>query len=295
MREWSGEDVFKALCIWTMVADIIALSVAVYTLNIVRKGPRFIKNGLLLIIASCLTDIVLELCIIFKENPSDVGQFFLYLVVGIGTFLDLWIYWSVSFMYWVTAQNMEEYFQVTQERANRISRQEYSGEASMEAKNARRNKIINWSYGAVLGLVILSWFIATIYENPNSGPNKFMRFLNQTTSSKIYVYFMIGILILRLIGAIFFAQALWKMYCSLNNIENLKDRVSGFTFIVHLCSMLFYIIGRLLDTFAFMKAAFTDEGYPVTFGSISDFIAEIAFLICYLAIIHICKKMFRSY
>lgn len=106
---------------------------------------------------------------------------------------------------------------------------------------------------------------------------------------------MIGILILRLIAVLFFAQALWKMYCSLNNIEKLKDRVSGFTFIVQLCSMLFYIIGRLLDTFAYMEAAFTDKGYPVMLGSIADLIAVVAFLICYLAIIHICKKMFQSY
>ena len=73
MYEWNNEDVFSALCILRMVSDIIALTVAIYTLNIVIKGPRFIKHGLLLVISSCLTDIVIELCIVFKENPSDVG------------------------------------------------------------------------------------------------------------------------------------------------------------------------------------------------------------------------------
>ena len=46
----------------------------------------------------------------------------------------------------------------------------------------------------------------------------------------------------------------------------------------------------------FMGAAFRSEGgFPLWFGILSNVIPIVAFLICYLAIVHICYKMFQNY
>ena len=103
----------------------------------------------------------------------------------------------------------------------------------------------------MLGIIVFTWFITTIIYEPNSGPNKFMRFTHDTTSSQIYVYYMLSTLIMRFIAAGFFASALFKMYTSMKKVIRLKDSVSSHTFVIHFCSMLFYIIGRMLDSIAY--------------------------------------------
>ena len=58
--DWSEDATLNALCYWTILSDVVALAVAAITLYTVFHGPRFVKNGLLLIIAAVSTDIVLE-------------------------------------------------------------------------------------------------------------------------------------------------------------------------------------------------------------------------------------------
>ena len=169
-------------------------------------------------------------------------------------------------------------------------------ELSTEIKHRKRNRIIRRSYLIILGLISLAWYCATIIQDPTSGPNEFMRFTHRAPSSRIYVVYMFSILIMRLIAAGFFAIALFRMYRSLQKVHGLKDRISSCSFLIHFFSMLFYIVGKTLETGAFMEAAYRwGSGFPQSFSFVSDFISIVAFLICYLAIIHIGYKMFLSH
>ena len=73
-----------------------------------------------------------------------------------------------------------------------------------------------------------------------------MNFLENDRVSKVYAYYMISTLILRIIAAGFFAYALWSMYTSMKDMETLRESVNGNSFITHFCSMLIYIIGKSL-------------------------------------------------
>ena len=119
---FKDDDIYEAFLVSTIVCDGIALVVASATLITVRTGPTFINKGLMLIMASCSLDIILKTCILACDEPTDVGQATLYLLAAVGMFLDVWVYWSFSYLYWVTSQNIDEYFNVRAKReSGRIS------------------------------------------------------------------------------------------------------------------------------------------------------------------------------
>ena len=80
------------------------------------------KNGLKMtaprkVIIECLDDLsshftLDDLLNAVEKRRSGVGQATLYLLAAVGMFLDVWVYWSFSYLYWVTSQNIDEYFNV---------------------------------------------------------------------------------------------------------------------------------------------------------------------------------------
>lgn len=111
------------------------------------------------------------------------------------------------------------------------------------------------TYIVILVVINIVYVVLIVYDNPSLGPNAYMEFNHDSNSSKIFVFYQIAILVMRMIYTGFFAYALWRMWTSLKNVQTPNKKVNSLAFYIHLGSMVVYTIAQCFLTLAFIKAA----------------------------------------
>ena len=121
-----------------------------------------------------------------------------------------------------------------------------------------------------------------------------MEFNHDTWSSKLFVYYVSSILVMRFVYTGFFAYALWRMYQSLKNDPNARKKVNYLAFYIHLAAMIVQTLARAAETISFIKAAWQGD-LPKTLFFWSNVFVVFCSSLCYSLIFIFCWKMFKDY
>ena len=240
-----------------IVEDIINLIPAFFMLIYVIKGPCFVIRGLVLVIAACLFDILYQVASIAYEHPPVILQGFLYSLTGVNNYLDVMIFWTIAYMYWITALNIQEINVLRNISYSQISISDTttnsnSKEQIRETASFNKKPVVYVIYLVILLLIVVIYVASMIIDNPAAGPNDYMEFIHKTKSSRIYVIYETAILIMRIIYTLLFAYALQIMYKSLAfEAQNEKKLIKKAPFYVHMCVMVAYTISRCLNVYSY--------------------------------------------
>ena len=86
-----------------VIAFTIILIASVYTAKRVWKGPRFVSNGIVFVCITLITGIGSDIIFWYLNQNNKLG-WLIVLIVSVSTWLDLIVYWTFIFKYWLTSR-----------------------------------------------------------------------------------------------------------------------------------------------------------------------------------------------
>ena len=109
IEDLNDTDLFTLINIINIVEDFAVIVPALIVIKKIHTGPSFVLKGLVLVTAECVIDACYQGASIYYTHPPFVIEVFLYTLSAMDYFIDVMIFWTISFMYWVTAINIAEF------------------------------------------------------------------------------------------------------------------------------------------------------------------------------------------